>query len=176
MYNNVTQLPYYNDGTQWLPFGGGGGGSTVLTYSLIKDDDTDIPTDTDTILPAWDSTPTPYHDDTGSWDLTTGVYTATQAQSVMVTANISWAPNVSTIGQRFLQIIYKPAAGIAMVAKEASTQPDPNVAHTTTQEATIVMHLAVGDQTWVVVSQSSGVTIPISGGNETTLAGLQVLI
>ncbi len=170
LYNNVTQLPYYNDGTQWLPLGGGGG-SSVSPYALIKDGDMNVPTSTDTIITTWDSTPLPYNDDTGLWNLATGVYTADDDQSLMVAANITWAENYSTIGRRFLQIIYKPSAGAPVIVKEAVTQPDPNVAIKTTQEATLVMKLTTGDQVWVQVSQTSGVTIPITGGNETSLSG-----
>jgi len=172
LYNNVTKLPYYNDGTQWLPLLGGSG-STVNSYALIKDTDQNVQTSTPTILTSWDSTPLPYHDETGSWNLATGVYTAAIAQSLMVSANITWAENISTIGRRFVQIIYKPSAGLPVVAKEAVTQPDPDVSIKTTQEATMIMKLSVGDKVWVQVIQTSGIQVSISGGNETSLSGFE---
>lgn len=172
LYNNITKLVYYNDGTQWLPLTGGTG-SNIKTYCLIKDLDLNVLTDTDTILTSWDASPLPYHDQTGTWNLSTGVYTAGMAQSLMVAANITWAADASTIGRRYLQIIYKPSAGSPTVAKEAVTQPDPDVEIKSTQEATITLRLATGDQVWVQVRQTSGMTIPISGGNETSLSGIQ---
>ncbi len=175
LYNNITQLPYYNDGTQWLPLTGGTPGSIVKTYCLVKDGDLSIPTATDIILTTWDTTPIPYHDQTLSWDLSTGVFTAASSTSLMIAANITWNPDVSTVGRRFLQIIYKPSAGAPVVAKEAVTQPDPDVSIKTTQEATIVLKLAAGDQAWVVVRQTSGFTIAVTGDNETSLSGFSTL-
>ena len=121
----------------------------------------------------WDSSPLPYHDQTLSWNLSSGVYTAGLPQSLTVGANITWEPNASTVGRRFLQIIYKPSAGSPVIAKEAVTQPDPDVAIKTTQEATITLRLATNDQVWVQVSQTSGITVPITGGNETSLSGFE---
>jgi hypothetical protein len=176
LYNNVTKLPYYNDGTEWLPLGGGGGGSTVNSYALIKDGDLAVPDGaTDTILNILDSTPVPYHDDTGSWNLISGVYTATVAQSLMVAANITWVEGISTVGRRFIQIMYKPSAGIASVAKEAVTQPDPDISIKTTQEATMIMKLEIGDQVWVQVTQTSGIQVSIAGGRETSLSGFETV-
>lgn len=173
LYNNITQIPYYNDGTQWLPLIGGGGGSTVNSYALIKSGSLAVPNATDTIIVFLDNTPLPYHDETGSWNIATGKYTAGLSQSLMVSANITWTENISTVGRRFLQIIYKPFAGLAVVAKEAVTQPDPDVSIKTTQEATMIMKLAVGDQVWVQVSQTSGIGVAITGGNETSLSGFE---
>jgi len=172
LYNNITKLPYYNDGTQWIPLTGGTG-STVNSYALIKNGDQNITSASTTILTAWNSTPSPYHDETNSWNLGTGIYTAGVPQSLMVSANITWAGNFSTIGRRFVQIIYKPFAGAPIIAKEAVTQPDPDISIKSTQEATMVMKLSIGDQVWVQVVQTSGITIPISGGNETSISGFE---
>lgn len=173
LYNNVTQLVYYNDGTQWLPLTGGGGGSTIRSYALIKDGTQNVPNDTDTIMTFFDASPLPYHDGTGSWNLATGVYTAGLAQSLMVAVNISWVESISTVGRRYVQIIYKPSAGAPVVVKEAVTQTDPDIAIKTTQEATMILKLAQGDQVWVQVKQTSGTTVSISGGNETSLSGFE---
>jgi hypothetical protein len=175
LYNNNTKTPYYNDGTQWLPLGGGGPGGNVDTYCLLKDGDISIPDGVVTILTLWDSTTVPYHDQTSQWDISTGVYTAIQAQFLMITANISWSPNESTIGTRTLQIIYKPAAGVPMVAKSSITQPNPDIAIQTPQDATATLRLAPGDQAWLRVSQNSGALLSIMGGAETVITGFESL-
>lgn len=172
LYDNITKLPFYNNGQQWLPLTGGSG-STVNAYALVKNGDQIIAPSVDTIISSWNSSPSPYHDQTSSWNLSTGVYTANIPQSLMVSANITWGQNFTTIGRRFLQIIYKPAAGSPVIAKEAVTQPDPNVDIKTTQEATMVMKLSAGDQVWVQVIQTSNTSISIAGGNETSLSGFQ---
>lgn len=181
LYNNQNKLPYYNDGTQWLPFGSGGGGSsTIKTYSIKVSNSGDpvpIPDSAYTIIEPWTSTPSPpWHDDTSSWNLLTGIYTAGSSQSLMIAANITWTPGPSsTIGIRRLQIIYKPLVGIPDVAKEAVTQPDPDQNIATTQEASIILKLTTGDQAWVQVFQDSGVGQSISEGTESTITGFQCI-
>ncbi len=91
----------------------------------------------------------------------------------MITADISWDPNYSNVGSRVVRIVYKPLVGAPVVAKETITQCDPDVSIATTQEASIVLGMSIGDQAWVVVRQDSPVTIRISMGNNTSLSGLQ---
>jgi hypothetical protein len=176
LYNKSTRFVYYNNGSQWLPLSGGGGGGNSQTYSMIKNGALNIPTSTPTILTNWSLAPIPYHDDTGSWNPGTGVFNAAIPETLGIDACITWAANFSTYGKRTLEIIYKPSAGVPVVAKSAITQPDPNVAIETTQEACIVLKLNAGDQAWVQVTQDSGVTIPVVAGTGTSLCGSRVTL
>lgn len=179
IYNSTTKLPYYNDGTQWLPFGSGGGGGNVQTYSLrLYDPESEnpipIPDNTDTILAPWGSTPVPWHDNTSSWNTTTGIYTASTPSSLMIAANVTWQTSPSsTLGIRHLQIMYKTPSDPPVVIKEAVTQPDPDEDIATTQEATIVLKLNTGDQAWIQLRQDSGLEQYITQGIETTIAGFK---
>jgi hypothetical protein len=146
----------------------------VNSYGLVKNGAMAIPDSADTILTTFSSTPTPpYHDQTGSWNLATGVYTASRAQYLMVSADITWVEGISTVGVRVLQIIYKPAIGAPVVAKESITQPNPDRDIQTPQEATIILKLETGDEAWVQVNQTSGISASIYGGNQTCIAGFE---
>lgn len=177
-YDYVTKRVYYNNGSMWLPLQPGGvlppGGSA--SYSIIKIGDQVVTPLTDTIVAGWTIAPSPpYHDNTGpSWNLATGVFTAAGAQTLFIDVDLSWKANVSNLGSRRLQIIYKPFAGAAIVAKDVSTQADPNTAVETTQEASTVLVLLPGDQAWITVYHDAPVNLVVAGGNHTSLCGIQM--
>jgi hypothetical protein len=103
-----------------------------------------------------------------------GIYTATEAQTLSIDTDISWKGGVSNLGQRTLQIIYKPFAGLPLVAKEAITQAEPDTQSETCQAACIFLQLQVGDQAWVQVFHTAPMNLIISGGNHTSVCGLSI--
>ena len=176
-YNAQSQQLLYNNGSSWIPLANAGTGSQSDSYALILSNSQNILPfpNPPTVLTGWTSTPSPpYHDNTTSWNLVTGVYTATVPQTFSVEAFIAWSANVSNIGKRTLQIIYKPFLGAPMIAKEVTTQAEPDTTSETPQSAAIFLSLNAGDQVWVEVTQTSAVTLTIAGGNHTSLSGVRI--
>lgn len=147
-YDN--QLP-----NKWKPLGSGGpspSGST-LSYSLDKFSQV-IPSSTATILTNWKLT-NPSYDRTLSWDSLTGVYTASVALDLNVSANVTWEAGESNSGTRTLQIIHKRPALPLRIAATVTRQAEPDILVETTQSAEVGIPLSIGDQVWIRVSHTS---------------------
>lgn len=177
LYEPTTQRIYYATGTQWIPINPGGGSGNAVSYSLIKLGEQVILPLTTTTITGWSIAPSPpYHDNTGEWNLVTGVYTAALPSSVSFDVDLSWKAGISNIGNRTLRIIYKPFAGLPLVAKEAITQADPNTNVETTQEAGTFLEMEAGDEAWVEVFHNSNVNLVVTTGNSTTVSGVKLTI
>jgi len=177
LYEPTTQRIYYATGTQWIPINPGGGSGNAVSYSLIKTGEQIILPLTMTIITGWAIAPSPpYHDNTGEWNLVTGVYTAVVASTVSFDVDLSWKAGISNIGNRTLRIIYKPFAGLPLVAKEAITQADPNTNVETTQEAGTFLEMGAGDEAWVEVFHNSNVNLVVTTGNSTTVSGVKLTV
>jgi hypothetical protein len=173
-YDKVTKRIYYNNGTLWLPIASGLPGA-AFSYSFIKDGDQTIVSATPSIVTTWTASPSPpYHDDTTSWNLATGVYTATVPISLSLDVSVSWKEGVSNLGERTLRIVYKPAADVAMTAKEVNTQADPDVDIDTTQEASMTLKMETGDQAWIEVEHTAPINLVIKGGIYTSINGTRI--
>lgn len=158
----------------WRPIAGGGGGSgSVKDFSLIKFNNQIIPSGTETTLTSFVAA-LPYFDSTGQWDSTTGVYTATEVQTLILSVNVTWAPGVTNQGKRSIKIYHKPAASPQVLIKDSTTQASASMDYATTQIATVGVTLAVGDQVYVKAFQNSGFDIPID--NTGTLSGHRTLL
>lgn len=147
---------------QWRPIGGGGGGGgNSLDYSLKKTAVQNIPPLTEVVINTFSAT-LPYFDNTGpQWNTATGIYTATSAQTFIITAEIAWAANVNNQGKRYLRIYYKPAVGPEVLVRETITQANPSQTEPTPQTATVGVALASGDQVYAKVYQDSAVNLSI---------------
>lgn len=169
-YETTTEKIYYNNGSIWQPID-----TNVIptyNYSLVKSIDQIIIPLTPTILTDFSVTPNPpYFDNLGGWNLVTGIFTATNQSIIRVEAYISWKAGISNLGDRTLQIVYKPAVGIPYIAKESTTQADPNTNVETAQDAGISFQVNVGDQCWVQVIHTAPTNLTITAGNHTTIYG-----
>ena len=173
-YDSITRRPYYSDGFGWFPIGSNAPG-TLESYSFIKDGNQSIPTSTNTPLSMWEiSSSDTYHNIPG-WNLTTGVYTAPSNEVLTLEVKISWASGVSNLGFRILRIQHMKFGiqGFTTI-KEVSTQADPDTSVETTQECQIHLQISQGDTVRVTVEQDSTISIPIAGGNVTSISGFSV--
>lgn len=171
-YDKTSKRVYYNDGTIWKPISSAAPVPTANDYSLIKNGDQTILPLTPTIINSFSITPDPpYFDTTGDWDTLTGIFTATQPITLRIEAYIAWKAGVSNLGNRTLQIVYKPSAALPIIAKEATTQADANTNVETTQDAGIAFQLNVGDQCWIQVLHDAPVNLVIASGTHTTIYG-----
>lgn len=171
-YDKTSKSVYYNDGTIWKPIASSSPPSTVEDYSLIKSGNQTILPLTPTIINSFAITPNPpYFDNTGDWDITTGIFTASQPITLKIEAYIAWKAGVSNLGNRTLQIVFKPSAGLPIIAKESTTQADPNTNVETTQDAGIAFELNIGDECWVQVVHDAPVNLVIASGTHTTIYG-----
>ena len=87
-------------------------------------------------------------DDLGGVDASTDTFTATVAGAYLVTANISWAPNVT--GNRVLIV------GLNAAVLVSTSSAALGGGYTTNQNAVTMVDLAVGDQIVLDVLQNSG--------------------
>lgn len=171
-YDKTSKSVYYNDGTIWKPIAASIPPSVIQDYSLIKSGDQTILPLTPTIINSFAIAPNPpYFDNTGDWNVGTGIFTATQPITLRIEAYIAWKAGVSNLGNRTLQLVYKPALGIPIIAKESTTQADANTNVETTQDAGIAFQLNVGDQCWTQVIHDAPVNLVIVSGTHTTVYG-----
>lgn len=172
----TTKRPYHSDGFTWFPIGGGAPG-TVTSYSQIKDGVQIIPSKTPFILADWDISTSPVYHTIPEWDLTTGIYTAGDTEIVSIQANISWAGNVSNLGNRILRIqFFDFSTATTTTVKEAITQADPNLKVDTTQEAAIHISMQAGDRIFIEVEHTAPIPLTICGGDCTSMSGFRVQI
>lgn len=173
-YDLDTDRPYYSDGFIWLPIGTGGAG-TVESYAFIKDGIQVISTGTETVIVMWEiSSLDAYHTLPG-WNLTTGIYTAPQAEVLSLEVNIAWSAGVSNLGDRTLRVQYMKF-GIPgwNTIKEVSTQADPAIGVETTQECQIHAKLAQGDAVRVVVEHDAPTDITVADSTHSSISGFRV--
>lgn len=179
-YGDVNNIPQYTVDQQGrMTFSANIPLSTISglssSFSLIKSGTQNILPTVFTILTNWTNTPSPpYHDNTGEWNLGTGIYKASQTSTLYINLSLSWAGGISNLGNRTCRIIYKPSAGVQFTAKEFVTQADPDTAVATTQELSISLQLATNDEVWIEVSHTSPVNLTVSSGNTTTIAGVKI--
>lgn len=175
-YDSVTKRVYYNNGQIWIPLAPAGSlPGSVFSYAFIKDGAKTIPPNTPTVVDLWTLVPSPpNHDNTAGWNLTTGVYTASTAQTISLNVDLSWAANISNLGFRMLQIMYQPFAGVPIVAREASTQADPAIAVETTQETSTFLEMNPGDQAWIQVMHNAPLNLVLSSGNKNAISGIKI--
>lgn len=176
-YDSVTQRVYYNNGQMWIPLAPAGSlPGSVFSYAFIKDLAKTILPNTTTIVDGWTITPSPpNHDNTGGgWNLATGIYTATTTQTLSLNVDLSWAAGISNLGVRSLEIVYKPLAGIPIVARRADTQADPAIAVDTTQETSTFISMFPGDICWIQVSHTAPINLVLSAGNKNAISGIRI--
>lgn len=171
-YDRITDRPYYSDGFSWFPIGGGGGGGNVDSYSFIKNGNQNISSSTETGITAYSTAGSSTYHTLPGWNLTTGEYTAPQNEILSVCANISWAANVSNQGLRMVRIQYDDGGGYVTI-KEVDTQADPATAIETTQECQIHLQLSAGDKVRIAAFHDAPISIPIVGGNHTSVCGFR---
>lgn len=147
------------------------------TYSILKNGNQSIFPNVNTVLSGWSVAPSPpFSDNTGNWNLITGVYLASQPSTLNISVALSWAGGISNLGNRTVRIIYQPFAGLPFIAKESVTQADPNTNVATTQETAITLKMNIGDEAWIEVRHNAPINLDISGGNTTTCTGAEVKI
>ena len=168
-FDVVTKSPYYSDGSGWRQMGFG----AVDSYSFIKDGNQTISTSTETTIVAWDDTYDTYHTLPG-WDMTTGIYTASRAETLSLEVNVAWSAGVSNLGDRSVRVQHmKLGIPSWTTIKEVITQADPDVDVETTQECQIHAKLAQGDAIRVVVEHDAPIDITIAGGNHSSISGFR---
>lgn len=177
LYQPSNQKVYYSNGSTWIPLSTGGGGTgTSTSYSSYLTSDIVIPPSLWMMLTGFTDVPIPpYHDNTGNWNFSGGIYTANVACTISLNLDMSWKSGISNLGWRYARIMYKPFGGIASAAKESSTQADPATNVDTTQELGLFLEMGVGDQAWVEVMHTAPTNLLISGGIATTLSGEQII-
>jgi len=178
-YNIADNKIYYANGFNWLPIsiGGGGGSGNSSSFSLIKSSNQTILPSIPTVLTFWSTTPQPpYHDLTGNWNLATGVFTATVICTLTINACITWSAGISNLGNRTVNIFYKPSAGIATIVKQTMRQANPDTNVETAQETTATILMNIGDSCWVGVMHNAATNLIISNSISTTLSGILITV
>jgi hypothetical protein len=177
-YNTLDNKIYYANGVIWQPISiGGGGGGNTTSFSLVKNSVQIISPTVQTILTDWSSTPQPpFHDQTGNWNLSTGVYTASVLSTLTINACIAWSAGINNLGYRTVNIFYKPVAGLSSILKQTMTQANPSTNVETTQETTTTALMNPGDQIWVSVMHNSNTNLNISNSISTTLSGILIIV
>lgn len=175
-YDTVSKRVYYNNGATWIPLAAAGSGTGAsFSYAFIKNSAKTIPPSTPTIVDDWTMVPSPpYHDNTSDWNLITGIYTANAPQTLTLMIDIAWAAGVSNQGSRTLQVIYKPALGIPMVAKQDTTQGEPDTSIETPQEETMALQMNTGDQAWIQVLHTAPTDLILASGNQSSISGIRI--
>src|SRR5271166_437239 len=173
-YDGISKRIYYNNGIQWIPLANSGGGSGgVFSYAFIKNSSQTISPNTPTTVVDWTLTPSPpNHDNTGDWNLTTGVYTADAMQTISLNVDLSWMGGISNQGDRTVQIMYQPFAGIPIVARAVTNQGEPDISVTTPQETSSFLQMNTGDQAWVSVIHTAPVDLVLGSGNGNGISGI----
>lgn len=172
-YDVETKRVYYSEGTTWLPIASSGTGE-VASYSFVKDGLIVVPSSTETIVTNWETLSDPSYSivDVPEWNLTNGIYTATQDINLTLSVGVSWASG-SNAGVRTTRLQIN-RGGPWITVKEVETQADPNAAIETTQEFTFNLRLTNGDQVRVAVFQNSGINLSLVDGDRTSISGLTV--
>ena len=146
--------------TTWRPISIGGGSGSTTDFSLKKSGTQNIPSGVETIITSF-STTSPYFDITFSWNIISGVFTALVAQSMILDVDMTWAAGISNQGERSIRVYYKPFAGAEQLVKDSSTQASPSNSSPTTQDASVGIFLAAGDQVYVKALHNAGVSLTI---------------
>jgi hypothetical protein len=192
-YDPVSGWLYYNDAGTWTllngvgptgPTGGTGaigpigptgptGSTNVYGYCIAKNGDQTIPANTWTQLVSFTGSPPPYAT-LPQWDLTTGVYTASDQETVTFNADISWKKNVSAQGIRQMRLAYLPL-GIppAIIVKQTNTLPDSFKGIETTQEMSVTAEMNATDQIYIEVFHDAPMSLIVEGGVGTTVSGIR---
>ena len=176
-YDKITKRVYYNNGIVWVPLAVSSSSTGAsYSYSFIKNGSKTIAPNVVTIVDGWTILPSPpYHDNTSDWNLISGVYTASADQTLSLNLDIAWEGGVSNLGFRTVQIIYKPSAGVPMIAKSSSTQADAATNVDTTQETSTILKMFAGDQTWIEVVHSAPVSLTLSSGITNSISGTKIV-
>lgn len=177
-YNTADNKIYYSNGVSWQPISG----VTPVTgnttsFSLVKNTVQTIAASMPTILTSWLDTPQPpFHDQTGNWNLATGVYTATVLSTLTINVCIAWSPGINNLGYRTVNIFYQPFLGLASIVKQTMTQANPSTGVETTQETTTTLLMNPGDSVWVGVMHNSSTSLTISNGISSTISGILIFL
>jgi hypothetical protein len=176
-YDKTTKRVYYNNGIIWVPLAVSSSSTGAsYSYSFIKNGSKVIAPGVITIVADWTILPTPpYHDNTSDWNLISGIYTASVDQTVSFNLDIAWEGGISNLGFRTVQVIYKPSAGVPMIAKSSSTQADPATNVDTTQETSTILKMFAGDQAWIEVVHSAPVNLTLSSGITNSISGIKIV-
>ena len=176
-YDVVTKTPWYSDGITWHPITPVLPTGNVHSYSFIAGlaNQTILPS-VDTTLIGWSTAgPPAVYSTLVQWNLATGIYTATQSETLYISACISWAAGVSNLGNRSLRIEYQAAgSGIWQIAAESGKQGEPSTNVETPQTCDMNLLMSVGDQARVTVFHNAPVNLQIAGTNHTGLSGFRV--
>ncbi len=174
-YDVDTQRPYFSNGTTWTPISSMATG-TAVSYAFLLGADLSVPTGGGEVrIPDWSVGSSSVYHTIPEWDLTQGIYTSTQDESLSLAVNVSWLGGVSNLGERTLRVQFRSAFGGSWTTiKEVSTQADPDAAVATTQECQINVKLASGNQIRVAVTHDAPVDLTIASGTESTISGFQV--
>lgn len=169
-YDNNTSRLYQSDGITWTPVGDIS--SFLSSYSQIKALPQVISPSTPTILSGWDILSSPAYNSIPQWDLSAGIYTATNVENLTVNVNLSWSANISNLGNRIVRVcFYDFSEGTMTIIKESVTQADPNIRVQTTQELQTLLFLEPGDQVFIDVEHNAPTALEITGGSTTSLVG-----
>lgn len=175
-YDTVTRRIYYDDGTSVIPIGFQAPG-TSESYNIVKSGDVTVPPSTQVDLAGWTVAGSPTFHTLPEWNLATGIYTASTAQSLTINVNIAWSAGVSNLGNRYMAVLYQPASTPGWTPiKAVSTQADPNLFVETTQECSTTAKLSTGDQIKVVVYHDAPLSLTINGSDplKSSLNGIKI--
>jgi hypothetical protein len=152
----------------------GPNGYIVENYGLMKTVNQIIPTATWDTLYGFTGAPLPYST-LPNWTVASGIYTATQIETVTFHVDISWSAHESNQGKRYMRLMYDPiGAGAPFSVKQTNTIPDSYKGIETTQEMASTLDLNPGDSVFVQVYHDAPTSLSIQGGNSTTICGLRI--
>lgn len=153
----------------------GPSGVIVQNYGIAKTTNQVIPISTWDTIYGFTGSPAPYST-LPEWSLASGIYTASQIETVTFHVDISWAANQSNQGKRYMRLMYDPiGAGPAFPVKQTNTIPDSYKGIETTQEMSATLDLNAGDSVYVQVYHDAPFPLSIEGGVSSTICGLRII-
>jgi hypothetical protein len=176
-YDVRTKSVWYSDGRIWRPVSVSATGN-IENFSFTAGANQNIIPNVDTPIIMWTTAgPPPVYSTLIQWNLSTGIYTATQAEQLYLSACICWAAGISNLGDRSLRIEYQSSGGGGwQIASESTTQGEPKTNVETPQMTDMTLTLGAGDQVRVTVEHSAPFNLQIAGGIHTTLCGYRTII
>lgn len=175
-YDELTKVPWYSDGVTWKPLITTLPPGNTQSYSFIAGANQVINPGIITPLVMWTTVgPAPVYATLPQWNLGTGIYTATQLETLYISVGIAWAAGISNLGDRFLRLEYQAfGSGIWTMVAEASRQAEPKTDVETPQSYDMNLLLNAGDQVRITVMHTAPINLQIAGGVHSYVAGFRI--
>lgn len=144
----------------------GGDGNTIKMYEIFLGKNKTINPSVDTVLTDWSFSEGLENQ---GWDISSGKYTSTKDENMLINVSIVWEEGISNAGSRITRLILERDSQ-SIIVKEFVSQPSTNLNFKTYQSFNKSLSLKEKDQICFSVEQDSKINLEIS--NETTISGI----